>query len=95
MIYSLVERSLVAVGLEPAFGFYHQPRSAALPLVLDVMEIFGTLNYGLIHSFTPNGSADASTKTKRNVLAYVLWSLGLAGLALDEAIAFGGSVARA
>ena len=42
--YSLLQRSvmqaLLAVGLEPAFGFYHTPRSAAHPLVLDVMEIF-------------------------------------------------------
>ncbi|MFC1758602.1 CRISPR-associated endonuclease Cas1 [Planctomycetota bacterium] len=32
----------VAVGLEAAIGFYHQPRSAAPPLVLDVMELFRT-----------------------------------------------------
>jgi CRISP-associated protein Cas1 len=43
MIFGLVQRSLLAVGLEPAFGFFHQPRSAAPPLVLDVMEIFRTL----------------------------------------------------
>ena len=29
-----------SVGLEPAFGFYHQPRSQAAPLALDLMEIF-------------------------------------------------------
>jgi CRISPR-associated protein Cas1 len=28
--------------LEPALGFYHRPRSAAPPLVLDVMELFRT-----------------------------------------------------
>jgi CRISP-associated protein Cas1 len=42
--YSLLQRSvmqaLLSVGLEPAFGFYHTPRSAAHPLVLDVMELF-------------------------------------------------------
>lgn len=42
--YSLLHRdvmqSIIAVGLEPAFGFYHQPRSAAHPLALDVMEEF-------------------------------------------------------
>jgi CRISPR-associated protein Cas1 len=37
-----VERTLLAVGLEPAFGYFHQPRSAAPPLVLDLMEIFRT-----------------------------------------------------
>lgn len=35
-----VLQSIVAVGLEPAFGFYHTPRSAAYPLALDVMELF-------------------------------------------------------
>jgi CRISPR-associated protein Cas1 len=28
------------IGLEPALGFYHQPRSQAPPLALDLMEIF-------------------------------------------------------
>ena len=39
-LQSLVHRSLVAVKLEPAFGFFHQPRLRAHPLVLDVMELF-------------------------------------------------------
>ncbi len=43
MIFGLVQRVLLAVGLEPAFGYFHQPRSTAPPLVLDVMEIFRTL----------------------------------------------------
>jgi CRISPR-associated protein Cas1 len=43
LIQSLVHRSVLAVGLEPALGFYHQPRSAAPPLVLDLMELFRTL----------------------------------------------------
>ena len=34
---------ILAVGLEPALGFYHQPRTAAPPLVLDLMELFRTL----------------------------------------------------
>lgn len=42
LLHGLVHRSLVAVGLEPAFGFFHRPRSAAHPLVLDVMELFRT-----------------------------------------------------
>ena len=42
MNQSLVHRSIVAVGLEPAFGFYHQPRTAAPPLVLDLIELFRT-----------------------------------------------------
>jgi CRISPR-associated protein Cas1 len=42
LIQTLVHRSLIAVGLEPAFGFFHQPRTSAAPLVLDVMELFRT-----------------------------------------------------
>ncbi len=43
MTFGLVQRTIMAVGLEPAFGYFHQPRSAAPPLVMDVMEIFRTL----------------------------------------------------
>ena len=42
LVKSLVQRSVLAVGLEPSFGFYHQPRTAAPPLVLDLMELFRT-----------------------------------------------------
>jgi CRISPR-associated protein Cas1 len=42
MLHTAVHRSALAVGLEPALGFYHRPRSAAPPLVLDVMELFRT-----------------------------------------------------
>lgn len=42
--YGLLLREVVqairAVGLDAAFGFYHQPRSAAPPLALDLMELF-------------------------------------------------------
>lgn len=40
LLYRDVMQAIISVGLEPAFGFYHQPRSAAHPLVLDVMEEF-------------------------------------------------------
>ena len=43
LVFGLVNRSLLTVGLDPAFGYFHQPRSAAPPLVMDVMEIFRTL----------------------------------------------------
>jgi CRISPR-associated protein Cas1 len=43
LIFALVHRTLVSVGLEPALGYFHQPRTTAPPLVLDVMEIFRTL----------------------------------------------------
>src|SRR3954464_7566320 len=33
-------RAVLASGLEPALGFFHTPRSAAYPLVLDLMELF-------------------------------------------------------
>jgi CRISPR-associated protein Cas1 len=32
--------AILTVGLEPALGFYHQPRSQASPLALDLIEIF-------------------------------------------------------
>lgn len=42
--YSLLYRDVLSatlrVGLEPAFGLLHRPRSAAYPLVLDLMELF-------------------------------------------------------
>ena len=40
LLYRSVLEAILAVGLEPAFGFYHTPRSAAHPLVMDVMELF-------------------------------------------------------
>ncbi len=35
-----VMNAILVVGLEPALGFYHQPRTQASPLALDLMEIF-------------------------------------------------------
>jgi CRISPR-associated protein Cas1 len=40
MLFALVHRTLLEVGLEPGFGYFHQPRTASPPLVSDVMEIF-------------------------------------------------------
>jgi CRISPR-associated protein Cas1 len=40
LLHTAVMRAVLAVGLEPALGFYHTPRSAAHPLVLDLMELF-------------------------------------------------------
>lgn len=40
LLYRGVLNAILAVGLEPAFGFFHTPRSAAHPLVLDLMELF-------------------------------------------------------
>lgn len=42
LIHSAVHRSLISIGLEPALGFFHQPRTSAPPLVMDLMEIFRT-----------------------------------------------------
>lgn len=42
LIQSAVHRSALAVGLEPALGFFHQPRTSAPPLVLDLMELYRT-----------------------------------------------------
>lgn len=42
--YGMLLREVVAairsVGLDPAFGLYHQPRTGASPLALDLMELF-------------------------------------------------------
>lgn len=40
MLLKDVTASILAVGLEPGFGFYHRPRSAAPPLSLDLLELF-------------------------------------------------------
>ncbi len=40
LLYTSVLQSILVVGLEPAFGFYHTPRSSTPPLVLDLMELF-------------------------------------------------------
>lgn len=40
LVHREVEAALLGVGLDPAFGFYHQPRSSAGPLALDLMEEF-------------------------------------------------------
>lgn len=40
LLYRDCVAGLMAVGLEPAFGILHTPRSAAYPLALDLMEVF-------------------------------------------------------
>ena len=40
LLYQAVSQAVLAVGLEPALGFFHTPRSSAYPLVLDLMEMF-------------------------------------------------------
>lgn len=35
-----VTNAILAVGLDPSLGFYHQPRSQAHPLALDLLELF-------------------------------------------------------
>jgi CRISP-associated protein Cas1 len=40
LLYQAVLQAVIAVGLEPAIGFFHTPRSSAYPLVLDLMELF-------------------------------------------------------
>jgi CRISPR-associated protein Cas1 len=42
LLYKSVFQAIIAVGLDPDFGFYHTPRSSASPLALDVMELFRT-----------------------------------------------------
>lgn len=40
LLYKDCVSALLGVGLEPAFGFMHTPRSAAYPLALDLMDLF-------------------------------------------------------
>ena len=40
LLYRDVVGAILRVGLDPAFGFFHQPRSTAFPLALDLMELF-------------------------------------------------------
>ena len=40
LLYRDVVGAIIRVGLDPAFGFFHQPRSTAFPLALDLMELF-------------------------------------------------------
>jgi CRISPR-associated protein Cas1 len=40
LLYRSVWQAIISVGLESSLGFYHTPRSAAEPLVLDLMELF-------------------------------------------------------
>lgn len=43
LLYRDVMAAIINVGLDPAFGFFHRPRSAAYPLALDLMELFRTV----------------------------------------------------
>lgn len=54
LLYRDTVQAIITVGLDPTIGFYHQPRSAAYPLALDLMELFrvmicDTLLIGTIH----------------------------------------------
>jgi CRISPR-associated protein Cas1 len=40
LLHTAVMRAILSAGLEPSLGFFHTPRSAAYPLVLDLMELF-------------------------------------------------------
>ncbi|MBK1699588.1 type I-MYXAN CRISPR-associated endonuclease Cas4/Cas1 [Thiococcus pfennigii] len=42
LLYRDVMAAILCVGLDPALGFFHTPRSAAYPLALDLMELFRT-----------------------------------------------------
>jgi CRISPR-associated protein Cas1 len=48
LLHTAVMRAVLAVGLEPALGFFHTPRSAAYPLVLDLMELFRVTLWDLV-----------------------------------------------
>lgn len=47
LLYRDVMAAIICVGLDPAFGFFHTPRSAAYPLALDVMELFRVVSWDM------------------------------------------------
>ena len=47
LLYRDVMAAIICVCLDPAFGFFHTPRSAAYPLALDVMELFRVVLWDL------------------------------------------------
>lgn len=47
LLYRDCMNALLSVGLDPAFGFMHTPRSAAYPLALDLMELFRVILWDL------------------------------------------------
>jgi len=70
MLFNVVHRSIIAVGLDPAFGFLHQPRSAAPPLVMDLMELFRVVlvDMPLVGSFNRGQwSEEDYTRSKSNI----------------------------
>ncbi|MBM3223470.1 MAG: type I-MYXAN CRISPR-associated endonuclease Cas1 [Candidatus Tectomicrobia bacterium] len=40
LLHKDILNAILVVGLDPALGFYHQPRSQAHPLALDLLELF-------------------------------------------------------
>jgi len=48
LLYRDVMSALITVGLDPAFGFFHRPRSAAYPLALDLMELFRVVLWDMV-----------------------------------------------
>ncbi|HPI76338.1 MAG TPA: type I-MYXAN CRISPR-associated endonuclease Cas1 [bacterium] len=40
LLYQSTLTAIVAVGLDPAVGYFHTPRSSAYPLVMDLMDLF-------------------------------------------------------
>ena len=48
LLYRDVMSAVISVGLDPALGFYHTPRSASYPLALDLMELFRVLMWDIV-----------------------------------------------
>ncbi len=48
LLHTAVLRAVLASGLEPALGFFHTPRSAAYPLILDLMELFRVILWDMV-----------------------------------------------
>jgi CRISP-associated protein Cas1 len=48
LLYQAVLQAIMVVGLEPAIGFFHTPRTSAHPLVMDIMELFRVLLWDMV-----------------------------------------------
>lgn len=70
LLYRDVMAAIICVGLDPAFGFLHTPRSAAYPLALDIMELFRTILWDMSLVASVNRSQwkeEHFTRTKAQV----------------------------
>ncbi|MGE0434418.1 MAG: CRISPR-associated endonuclease Cas1 [Planctomycetota bacterium] len=65
-LHARVMQAILAVGLEPALGFFHTPRSAAHPLALDLLELFRVAAWTSRSSAPSTAAIGTPTQTSRS-----------------------------